>query len=281
MYYCCCCEARSGEEPVNLDAGARFGSNLPGEIHVRSKGPDAERFDKAIETNDLRAFVKLLDSSQAIDCYEQMHPWADNPQTVGALVGCRLAMLAQNQQKEQIGKAGAIPKLVAFLSSGEQDRVQTAVVALSFLTAGCAKNAVMTYQAGAMELLVQFLDAPVAGMRAATSTTIRNICIEDTAYRHRFVELGGLDRLARQLSNVPPDVPNRRDMQLEMVLNLYDLIESADGMLIEDYARIAIEAGAVQGLKSMLDGANNELAGTVQEVLASLAMVKPTNGRRP
>lgn len=41
---------------------------------------------------------------------------------------------------QDIRNAGAITPLVEFLKSDQTDRVQTAVVALSFLTADCKEN---------------------------------------------------------------------------------------------------------------------------------------------
>merc|ERR1719313_951976 len=146
-------------------------------IGYHSRGDDAEKFDKAFETNDLKAFVALLESKQIIESFdERMHPWAEDPKTVGALAGTQLAILASVAEKDNprvkddIREAGALPPLVEFLRSEEQDRVQTAVVALSFLTAECPPNAVAAYKAGAMPLLLKHLDSSVAGMRAAAAT---------------------------------------------------------------------------------------------------------------
>lgn len=157
-------------------------------IGYHSKGDDSEKFDKAFETNDLKAFVELLSSQQAIESFdERMHPWAEDPKTVGALAGTQLAILASaaekaeasKQIKDDIRKAGAIPPLVDFLKSDQNDRVQTAVVALSFLTADCKENVVAAYEAGALELMLKLVDSKIAGERAAAATTLRNICMED------------------------------------------------------------------------------------------------------
>ncbi len=87
-----------------------------------------------------------------------MHQWAENPRTIGALAGTQLAIRAavskeganenmsfDPEMKNKIRQAGAIPKFVAFLSSGEVDRVHTAVVALSFLCMDNPQNSMETY----------------------------------------------------------------------------------------------------------------------------------------
>eukprot|EP00929_Paragymnodinium_shiwhaense_P032931 TRINITY_DN18189_c0_g1_i1.p1 TRINITY_DN18189_c0_g1~~TRINITY_DN18189_c0_g1_i1.p1 ORF type:complete len:291 (+),score=60.09 TRINITY_DN18189_c0_g1_i1:132-1004(+) len=282
----CCCGAsgkRPGNEQEDEVANARRRSVMS--IRLRRRGSEAERFDVAIENNDLPTLVRLLDSQQAIECSEQMHPWAENPRTVGTLAAARLAMLAQEKsldlrqatQKQRIGEAGAVAKLVNFLRSGEADRVQTAVVALSFLTYGCSRNAVDAYEAGAMPLLLKHLSSKVARMRGATATLLRNLCMEDDGYRREFVELGGLASLVKVLGSMPvtPGL-NISDVQLEVVLAILDIIESEDGASVdEECAAAAREAGAVVELRKLLDTKDQELRFTVEELLASLTPVQP------
>eukprot|EP00929_Paragymnodinium_shiwhaense_P089130 TRINITY_DN4935_c0_g3_i1.p1 TRINITY_DN4935_c0_g3~~TRINITY_DN4935_c0_g3_i1.p1 ORF type:complete len:287 (+),score=91.52 TRINITY_DN4935_c0_g3_i1:212-1072(+) len=283
--YMFCCWTRPAPQPQddaprrssNSRSPTRFGAgSRPIATGEGAKGTDAEKFDIAVEKNDLASMVALLDSSQSIQCSEQMHPWAENPRTVGALAGTRLAMLAQGSQKEAIREANAIPKLVKFLKSSDTDRMQTAVVALSFLTTDCPKNAMVAYEAGAMPLLLKNMDAEVAGMRAAAATTLRNICMENDEYRRKFVELGGLDGLVRQLGSTPDNTPNHADVQLEAVLNLQDMIEAEDGSLLRECAEMVMKAGAEEKLRRLLDTDDEELRSSVEEVMDSLAKVKHT-----
>lgn len=246
-------------------------------IGYHSKGDDAEKFDKAFETNDLKAFVELLPSQQPIESFEErMHPWAEDPKTVGALAGTQLAILASVAEKDNptvkvdIRKAGAIPPLVDFLRSNQEDRVQTAVVALSFLTAECPENTVAIHDAGALPLLLKHLNSSVAGMRAAAANTLRNICMEKDEYRKEFVEKGGIRGLVEQLSISPDPSLNHADVQLEAVLNLQDVIEHEDGTLIEEYARQALAAGAEEKLRALTQSDDEEVRGSAEEVLNSL-----------
>lgn len=250
-------------------------------IGYRVKGDDAEKFDKAFETNDLKAFVSLLSSQQPIEHFEEkMHPWAEDPKTVGALAGTQLAILASVAEKDNpevkndIRKAGAIPPLVDFLKSDQQDRVQTAVVALSFLTAECHENVVVAYEAGALQLLLKHIDSPVAGMRAAAATTLRNICMEKDEYRKVFAQSGGIKALVNQLSSPPDPSLNHADVQLEAVLNLQDMIETELGMVIPEYALEAKKAGAEAKLKELMRADDEEVRTSAEEVLQALQKVK-------
>lgn len=250
-------------------------------IGYHAKGDDAEKFDKAFEDNDLNAFVALLTSTQSIQAFEEkMHPWAADPKTVGALAGTQLAILSSVAEKDnpavkdEIREAGAIPPLVDFLRSKEEDRVQTAVVALSFLTAECPANTEATYEAGAMPLLMQHVDSQVAGMRAAAATTLRNICMEKEEYRRAFVGQGGLVGLVGQLAAPADPSLNHADVQLEAILNLQDLIEDDDGGVVEEYAMEAIKAGAEAKLEKLMQVDDEEVRTSAEEVLTSLASAK-------
>jgi len=249
-------------------------------IGYHSRGDDAAKFDKAFETNDLKAFVSLLASQQVIESFEErMHPWAEDPKTVGALAGTQLAILASVAEKDNprvkddIREAGAIQPLVEFLRSDQTDRVQTAVVALSFLTAECPQNAIAAYKAGAMQLLLKHLDSKVAGMRAAAATTLRNICMESEEYRRKFAELDGIKGLVAQLNTSPDPSLNHADVQLEAVLNLQDLIEDEGGSVIEEYAKHAIKAGAEDKLRKLMKADDEEVRSSAEEVLGSLQRI--------
>jgi len=174
--------------------------------------------------------------------------------------------------KVKIREAGAITPLVEFLRSDQEDRVQTAVVALSFLTADCEENTVEAYNAGALELLLKHIDSPVAGMRAATATTLRNICMAKDEYRAQFVNKDGLGGFVNQLDMNPDPALNHADVQLEAVLNLQDLLEDDDGNIIPEYVKKAKTAGAEAKLKKMLENEDEEVRSSAQELLESLAM---------
>jgi len=269
--------AAGKEQRKSVYTGNAYSGKRAISIGYDSKGGDAEKFDKAFDANDLKAFVELLSSRQKIESFEErMHPWAEDPKTVGALAGTQLAILASVAEKEdasvkhRIREAGAIGPFVDFLRSDEEDRVQTAVVALSFLTADCRENVIEAYNGGALELLMKHVDSPVAGMRAAAATTLRNICMEKEEYRRKFVKLGGLKGLVAQLSSSPDPALNLADVQLEAVLNLQDLLEDEDGGIIEEYAREALKAGAEPKLKELAKAEDDEVRQSAEEVLASL-----------
>lgn len=276
-----CCSERKNPFANERKSVAAFGGEKTKRaisIGYHSRGDDAEKFDKAFENNDLKAFVALLQSKQVIEPFEErMHPWAEDPKSVGALAGTQLAILASLAEttnpgvRDQIREAGALPPLVEFLRSDEQDRVQTAVVALSFLTAENAANAVAAYKAGAMPLLLTHLDSRVAGMRAAAATTLRNLCMESDEYRKKFADLGGIKGLVGQLQTTPDPSLNHADVQLEAVLNLHDIILDENDNVIKEYAQLAIKAGAEEKLRKLMKADDEEVQSSAEEVLQSLA----------
>jgi len=261
----------------SVHANNAYGPSRGISISYQGKGEDSTKFDQAFEASDLKAFVELLSSNEEIEPFEEkMHPWAEDPKTIGSLAGTQLAILASMAEKENktvkddIRQAGAIPKLVEFLKSGKNDRVQTAVVALSFLTTDNVDNAQALYKAGGMELYAKLLDCDIAGMRAAVSTTLRDMMIENMEARLKFVELGGTKGLIQQL-NAPHDPSlNHADVQLEAVLNVQDFLEDENGDVIPEIAREVVRCGAKEELTKLLKSDDDEVKGSVEEVLAVL-----------
>jgi len=246
-----------------------------------AQSDDADKFDRAFEANDIAGLVALLPSRQPIEGVEEkMHPWAQDPQTVGALAGTQLSVMAHfaveeedPQMKINIGKAGAIVPLVDFLRSGEDNRVQTAVVAFSHLLTDCPSNVQAAYEAGAMELLTEQLEAPVAGMRCAAATAMRDIFVESVGYRRHFVQLGGVTALVKQLSGMPDSEQWTTNHQYEALLNLRDLLHDDAGNLIRDYALEAMAVGVEERLQVTMQTDDEEVRKAASEMLQSLSTV--------
>lgn len=246
-----------------------------------SKRTDADRCNEAVLEQDLGALVGLLSSQEPIDRLPaHTHPWAEDPKTVGALAAAQIAILAstgdeaQDQSmKEAILQAGAIPLIVDMLRSDQSDRVQTAVVGLKFLLDDCAACAVDAFEHGALSLLLQQLNSPIGGMRAAAATALRNMCLARDEYRSEFSKLGGIRRLVQQLCPPPDPAMNQADIQLEAILNLQDVIEDLAGAVIEQYALQALDAGAEEKLQSLTQSTDEEVQTTAAEVLAKLSSV--------
>eukprot|EP00927_Polykrikos_kofoidii_P001956 TRINITY_DN10758_c0_g1_i1.p1 TRINITY_DN10758_c0_g1~~TRINITY_DN10758_c0_g1_i1.p1 ORF type:complete len:316 (-),score=58.69 TRINITY_DN10758_c0_g1_i1:288-1235(-) len=289
LNWLCCFAEREGTQPESSDACKL--SIIGGNSDIFGK--DAERVEAAFARKDTHALVQSLDSWQAIECSDQMHPWAENPRSVGALAAARLAMLAQDNevvdtQREIAHASGAIPKLVLHLQSDKEDRVHHAIMALSMLV-GSHENAIEAFNANALVFLLALVDDVPRSkldveppprtlnvrseMRALVSTTILNMCMEDDKVRQKFMELDGFAILARQLSSVPEDAPHRANVLLEIVVDILDLIEadiasnSAVSTLNDECAAAFSQAGGEKELLALLSFADGDLHSTIQELL--------------
>eukprot|EP00929_Paragymnodinium_shiwhaense_P112854 TRINITY_DN81119_c0_g1_i1.p1 TRINITY_DN81119_c0_g1~~TRINITY_DN81119_c0_g1_i1.p1 ORF type:complete len:321 (-),score=93.06 TRINITY_DN81119_c0_g1_i1:600-1562(-) len=268
----------------NRAASIAAGGVEPGKkatLSAHTKSEDSEKFDKAFEEKNIRAFVELLASNQPIEPFaDRMHPWAEDPRTIGALAGTQLALLASSAPKEdstikdEIRKSGGIKALVEYLKSDQVDRVQTAVVALNFITSDNDANAIEAYNCGAMKFLLDHVADKVPGMRAASVTILHHICMQNEQYQTEFVEMRGLEALVAQLDPTENSGLNDADILLEAVLNLMDLVELEDGTLIQEYAKRAVAAGAIEKLKKLTEADDEDLRGSAEELLADLAKVK-------
>eukprot|EP00930_Biecheleria_cincta_P037804 TRINITY_DN2597_c0_g5_i1.p1 TRINITY_DN2597_c0_g5~~TRINITY_DN2597_c0_g5_i1.p1 ORF type:complete len:342 (+),score=61.79 TRINITY_DN2597_c0_g5_i1:117-1142(+) len=242
--------------------------------------PDADRFDAAFKANDYSELVVLLGSDQAVNAfYEPRHPWAEDPRTVGTLAAMHLTLLASEVAKEEpqlleaIGSAGAIPHLVRQLDSKEADRVQSVVVALTYLTDGSnapSANATAAFEGGALPKLIVLMDGPVAGLRGAVASCLRNICLESLEYRAQLADLGGMARFVKQLELLQAENGLQNDLCLEALWNLEDMTLDSDGNPLERYTRLAIEAGAIQRIESLRGVKSDEVQETVEKLLSML-----------
>mmetsp|Transcript_128057 Transcript_128057/g.362486 ORF Transcript_128057/g.362486 Transcript_128057/m.362486 type:complete len:332 (+) Transcript_128057:120-1115(+) len=274
---------------------AEFGTErTPISIHYEAVGDDADEFDRAFEANDLTALVHLLPSRQEVKCHhEPKHPWAVDPSTIGTLAAMQLALLSSTVARTEpdvnidICEAGAIPPLVAFLTSDQEDRMQAAVVALNYLINNCTPNARAAYGAGVMPLLITQLGSPVAGMRGAAASTLRHICTENADYCEEFINLRGMKGLVQQLDYFPTVIPveDHTDLtgeMLEAVWNLEDIVTDPEGNLIERYARLAVEEGVVMRLQKLADVGDEDANAAAKKLLSAIQstrLVNPSQAR--
>lgn len=260
-------------------------------IEYHSSGHDADAFDSAFEKNDLAALVGLLKSDEGIErLVAPKHPWAEDPCTIGALAAMQLALLSSMVAKDdpgmkvEIGRAGAIEELVEFLRSAQEDRVQAAIVALNYLTDDCSQNAHEAFKAGAMPLLIALMGSPLAGMRGALASTVRNMCMESEEYCETFTRLGGIRGFVNQLDVVSdPYVASDpfvdcADLALEAVCNLEDVMTDKSGKPIKEYAKLANEQGACEKLERLRSVDDQEVSVAAEKVLACLAQAEDQAG---
>jgi len=288
-----CCASRTsrssafsgGNEPGSRRLCKRFspdGQEATITIVYRAVGRDADAFARAFERNDLAALVGLLHSDEAVaQLVEPKHPWAEDPCTIGTLSAMQLALLSSIVAKDdpsmkgQIGRAGAVAPLVEFLRSSQQDRIQAAIVALNYLTDDCSPNAHDAFREGAMPLLIELLGSPLAAMRGAAASTLRNICMESEEYCKTFTRLGGIRGFVNQLDSVsdPKAVApcvDSAELALEAVWNLEEIMTDVNGVPIRGYAKLAAQEGALEKLQRLHSLDDMEVSMAVERVVPLL-----------
>lgn len=270
---------RTVSSPPSSSLSEAFGAC--GAFDVEDPSPEGTELEEAFEKRDVERIVRLLSSRQPVSPqHDRRHPWAAHPTTVGALAASHLAIIASTSgdglaigsqsDKDRIREAGGIPAVVELLRDSEADRIQQAAVALNFLTMDNPRNAAAAYRAGAMELLFPCMASPVIGLRAASSTILRNMYCDSAALKQRFVDLGGIAGLVAQLTPVDSMLPAEY-LHLEAILNLQDLFDDLDGPPPVEYVRQAIEAQAVERLEVLLaEVCDEEVRCAASEMLAQV-----------
>jgi hypothetical protein len=222
----CCTERQDPKTGLSTNQSARSSALPAGPV------PDiASRFDTAVRNKDLMELVKLLSSSHKLgkDVMATQHPWADQPQTIGALAAVHLAVLANDEAiRTRIRAAGAIPVLVQFLNpTNSRDKVHSAVVALSFITIDNDDNCREVYRCGGLPLLVPLIASEPEGLRFASSSVCRNLYCKNRNAREEFINLGGTKFIISLLSYQPSRANDSAYMDgiYETVSNLRDLVD--------------------------------------------------------
>lgn len=223
-----CCGERPDRTAKKLarESAAKFlsGKGIPS---------DLDRFDEAYAKDDIVTLIELVPSEEPFEqsTDEHLHPWAASPKTVGALASTQLAALASTDDmdiKEKIKSAGAIQVLIQQLDSNHQDRVDAALVALSFLSIDFTKACVGMFEANIFPHLIRLLRSSKVGVKAAAAQTARNIYVLEVRYRRAFREVGGcqplVDLLDFQSEDEQDSNNNSLDLQFEAIYHIDDFI---------------------------------------------------------
>lgn len=237
--------------------GMFFFPDAPEYVHAEPEPEawdDAELFIAAMETSDIRGFIDLLNSDHpipALNC--KVHVWAPNPRTIGALATFHLGYLAYNHVdvKTGIGKVGAIPHLLDVLRKKDWICQQHAMIALNALINENPDNVRFAADAGAIQLLMQRRNSPLAHERWCIAATLRDIIIEGDEHRDEFVMRGGIGFFLKQTMRAA-DITDNSHYQFEAVANLLDLLEDHDGKAIPEYVSQVKRSGIQTKLFEML-----------------------------
>ncbi|CDJ61264.1 armadillo/beta-catenin-like repeat-containing protein, putative [Eimeria maxima] len=253
---------------------SEYGDHLKNMLSFGAVADDVVRFDRAYDNGDIAEFVRLCNSTCEIEKLEdRMHPWAADPETIGALAATQLAIFASREQephlKDEIREAGGIEVLVKLLASKELDRRQSAVVALSFLSVDNNQNCIAMYNEGALPPLIQGMKSDIEGMRAACAQTARNIYVLGPKQRRAFLKAGGIAQLVRFL-DAPPNAKNLYT-QLEAIYHLEDFIAEEGGDDVPEFVQAVKSAGAVQKLMKLRDHQDKDVADAAGLLLVRLA----------
>ena len=175
--------------------------------------------------------MELLDSATRISIEEVvLHPWAENPKSVGALAASQLGIYASEREVmkdkqflQRLLRTDAIEKLITFLNSQERDRREAAILSLSFLSEDSTSHpdpevAERMVKKQALPGLITQLQDEKEGMRSTAALCCRNLYLARPSVQRQFVEIGGAKSLVQLLQS-------KDNMILfETVLNLFDLV---------------------------------------------------------
>eukprot|EP00742_Colponemidia_sp_Colp-10_P001472 GILJ01001582.1.p1 GENE.GILJ01001582.1~~GILJ01001582.1.p1 ORF type:complete len:347 (-),score=74.86 GILJ01001582.1:153-1193(-) len=261
---------KPAEAGLATDADDGFGDNImsdPDEdipdmspsniakMAAKYKGDEAQQLNQARDAKDIPFLAHLLSSNKKVKAQKsKIHPWADNPKTVGALAASQLAIFAgeDDKKKRAIMNAGGLQKLVKFLAGTSVDKKETAVIALVFLSEGDADVRAEIRDNGAFRPLITLASSKKPGMRAAVIKVLRNLYFDNEEAQNSFIEAGGIRMLIQQLAHKSVEVV------AEALIGLEDLIVRGEDLIAEN-AEMVKDAINVKTFKKLLVSPTREV----------------------
>eukprot|EP00919_Chromeraceae_sp_WS-2016_P010621 GHVR01024807.1.p1 GENE.GHVR01024807.1~~GHVR01024807.1.p1 ORF type:complete len:290 (+),score=71.47 GHVR01024807.1:108-977(+) len=261
---CCCCFSRDKAVEVvdtttdninNIDT-IGYGMNKAYSSAGNTAGDDCEKINSAFMSNDIKEIIILLDSNQPVDALEDpLHKWAEQPKTVGAMAATQLAFLANvdnrsstKTNKDEIIKQGGIEALVTYLDSTEQDRYESGVVSLSFLSLESDITCHMLLELDIIEKLSKLFRSKKENMRSAIGCTLRNVYVLNEDTRRKFIKEGALKEFIDLLKL--SDTEGSIDMIFEALFNVDDLI-TVNNEVVPEFADALKAAGVLPLLTAL------------------------------
>jgi len=239
-----------------------------------------KRYLAAIQRKDYDTLTSLMPSMEPVSITDKLHPWARNPETLGALAGVQMAIMPDSSNKPvvadikaKLGKVGAVAEYVKFVRSKLPDRVDIGIVALSTLTSECPENNRILIKADSVPVWMSNLSSGPIGTRIAVGTILRNMCVEGGRdFTRNFVAKGGIDILVKQLDidSTKETESSIDDMRLEAIMNLHDILEDASGSVIPEFSQLAIQAGIRSQLTKCLSSSDTDVKESAQDLLNAL-----------
>ena len=204
-----------------------------------------------------------------------LHPWADNPQTIGALAISQLGIYTSRKESktpkltEEVLRLNALESLIAALSSNDRDRREASVLALAFLSEDGTLHAAPEIASRMVELrslprLITLLSDEKEGMKSTALLCCRNLYLGKPEIQRQFVEAQGCQALCELLAS------KDNLTVFETVLNALDLMLvrriQDENDQVQEWARNAlIDAKIMVRIDEILSVRNTQRAGKYEQ----------------
>ena len=179
-----------------------------------------------------------------------LHPWAENPQTIGALAISQLGIYCSRKEVrteklvEEILRCGALESLLQCLTDSQQrDRKEAALLLLSFISEDCERHTAKAIsqrllQLNALSVFLAQLKDTKEGVICTALFCCRNLYLSHPAVQRAFIAAQGCTALCNLLTS------HDNLTVYETLLNILDLLLvlsiQDDTDRVQDWARTAV-----------------------------------------
>ncbi|KAH0471356.1 MAG: hypothetical protein KVP17_003184 [Porospora cf. gigantea B] len=260
-----CC---AGRDDANAKATAKALTK-----DKRSKQNDIALFDEAFVASDVKTMVSLLTSNTKFVPLEgNLHPWAAQPKTVGALAMAQLSIMASKENAEALRvlkQKETLQVIVDLLASDDLSRAQGALVCLTLLTQDGAVCEILA-SSTCMELVVPRMESTIDGERSSAGQVCRNLFanVSDNAQRTRFVHLDGISRLLGLLA--PGSDTDAGYTHLEGIYHFEDLCYP-DGVEVASIVEEVLKHPILAALETLQETSDEETTDEIKYLLDKLS----------
>lgn len=208
---------------------------------------EIKEIKEARDNFDFTKLVTLMNSDSPVECEKKLHPWAENPRTVGAVACAQIGIFAFsievpdktllsytedlskfNQFSTNTIESNSIFEILNFLESEQKDRQDLALVCLSFI---CEDNPIIqddVLQNNGLELLKTYLNQKYSDdIRICACTIIHHLIYTRAHYQEIFLAKDGAKYLVDLL-----DIKDSYYLH-EVILNIEELVVDMEDETVE------------------------------------------------
>ncbi|CAG9321754.1 unnamed protein product [Blepharisma stoltei] len=239
-------------------------------VDSRKVNEELEEFYNARASVDINKLAKLLSSETVFTLDEGvlLHPWAENPRTIGALTAMQIGIFASDNDilkdskfNEGMLSSRVLELLLNFAASLERYKFEASILTLSYLSKNNPDIAEALIKRNALPIFIRHMRDGKEGLRSTAALCCRNLYVGRQNMQKLFVREGGCSLLVHLLKS------DDSSTVFETILNILDLILDNEDTIQLDIKRHLEECHIVKHLQTIIEKSDKYDQNTISEAI--------------